>query len=367
MKKRGGNMVDRMGHAAENLRSIRDKANEFVEKDRKEKNAIRMEKELRLANMSVEERNIVESVDRGLANHELDFKFEFDKDEARIVKEICIYKICKEKHIKCAIAAYRMDHNRQDSVNIVSQIARELLDKIEVKGWNVNHIIHDLNIYEPNNKFQPAIEKIIQVPDPRAVNPLIKALKSNKHRKLILNALLAYVSSHEDYIWEINTDDDLLIQWSAKYALISLCLQPYSNNMSIIPFNRISELIETVPRFAKFILDIGILISSPDTHERIRGIKNIGRREDRLFDDVLHKIFQEDPHKSVRDAAKSLLKHFNSEASFNSMIENSWKDDNRTNRETESYNDVNYRDFEAQIEENEDYLDDILAGIYRNR
>lgn len=56
--------------------------------------------------------------------------------------------------------------------------------------------------------MQPAIEKIIRVPDPRAVNPLLKALKmSKKHSKLILNAILAYVSSHEDYIWEINTDD----------------------------------------------------------------------------------------------------------------------------------------------------------------
>lgn len=216
--------------------------------------------------------------------------------------------------------------------------------------------------------MQPAIEKIIRVPDPRAVNPLLKALKmSKKHSKLILNALLAYVSSHEDYIWEINTDDDLLIQWSAKYALISLCLQPYSKNAEVVQLNHVSELIEAVPEFSKFILDIGIQISSPDTHERIRGIKNIGRREDRLFDDVLHKIFQEDPDKSVRDAVKSLLKHSNFEASFNSMIKNAWSDDNRTNLETESYNDINYRDMEAQIEENDEYMDDIISGLYRNR
>lgn len=357
-----------MDDGIENLRNIRDKANEFVEKDRKEKNAIRMEKELRLANMSVEERNIVESVDRGLAKHEIDFGFKFDEDEARIVKEICIYKICKEKQIKCARAAYRMDHNRQDSVNIIAQEARELLDKIEVKSWNVNHVIHDLYNYNPRNKMQPAIEKIIQIPDPRAVNPLIKALKSNKHRKIILNALLAYVSSHEDYLWEVNTDNDLLCEWAAKYALISLCLSPYSKNARLVPYKRISELIEAVPGFSKFILDIGIQITSPDANDRIRGVKSIGRRDDRLFDDVLHKIFQEDPDKSVRDAAKSLLKHSNySEASFNSMIEDSWKDDNMDNSNSESYSDINYRDFEAQIEENDEYMDDILAGIYRNR
>lgn len=49
------------------------------------------------------------------------------------------------------------------------------------------------------------------------------------------------------------------------------------------------------------------------------------------------------------------------------MIKNVWSDDNRTNLETESYNDINYRDMEAQIEENDEYMDDIISGLYRNR
>jgi hypothetical protein len=145
-------------------------------------------------------------------------------------------------------------------------------------------------------------------------------------------------------------------------------MHPYSKNTAVVQLNRVSELIEELSEFAKFILNIGMQIASPAPNDRIRGVKNIGRSDDKLFDEILHRIFQEDPDKSVRDAAKSLLKHSNySEASFNSMIEDSWKDDNRTNHETESYNDINYRDMEAQIEENEEYLDDIIAGRYRNQ
>ena len=68
-------------------------------------------------------------------------------------------------------------------------------------------------------------------------------------------------------------------------------------------------------------------------------------------------------------AAKMLLKHKfkNNTESFNSMIKNAWKDDNMNNGNSESYSDINYRDFEAQIEENEEYLDDIIAGLYRNQ
>ena len=47
------------------------------------------------------------------------------------------------------------------------------------------------------------------------------------------------------------------------------------------------------------------------------------------------------------------------------MIKTVWNDDNRSNQEIESYNEINYRDFEAQIEENEKYLDDIISGLYR--
>lgn len=109
-------------------------------------------------------------------------------------------------------------------------------------------------------------------------------------------------------------------------------------------------------------------MASPDPDDRIRGVRNIGRRNDNEFDEILKRIYKEDPDKRVKDAAKMLLKHKienNTKTSFNSMIgdEEVVKDDKMT-KKSESYMDINQRDVEAQIEENEEYLDDIIAGLY---
>ncbi|UTB31567.1 MAG: hypothetical protein NKF70_08435 [Methanobacterium sp. ERen5] len=362
-------MFDGIGQRHENLKELMKTSEEYVEINRHEQKQVMDKKEFELNNMSPEKRLIVESVTRALLMHEMDFGFKFKEEEAKVVKNYCIYLICKEQQIKCERPSCKMDHTREDSINIVSQAAREILEKIEVRSWNVNYIISDLYIYNPKNKSQSAIEKIIRLPNPRAVNPLLNALKkSNNHRDMILNALLAYVTTHEEYIWEVNTDESLLILWAAKYALIDICLQPFSKNAEEINLKHLSELIKTVPEYSKFILSIGVQLSSSDPNDRIRGVKNIGRRHDTLFRKVLENIYKRDPDFGVKEAAKSLLKPLNknkSESAFHSMLKAVWNDDYQSNQEIESYNDINNRDFEAQIEENEEYLDDILAGLYR--
>ena len=131
----------------------------------------------------------------------------------------------------------------KDYICIVLGEASELLDNMEVESWNVNYIISDLYNYNPKNKSQTAIERIRRVPDPRAVNPLLKAMKkSKKHHDLILSALWAYVSTHKDYMelamkkqfhWQLNMH--LFIY---AYNHIQKTLQQF--HLTISRFNRAS-------------------------------------------------------------------------------------------------------------------------------
>ena len=84
---------------------------------------------------------------------------------------------------------------------------------------------------------------------------------------------------------------------------------------------------------------------------------------------VLKRISHEDPDKTVREAAKiSLRRNHNFTASSLTIDSSEWVNDEEFHQEndnrTESYRDINQRDFESQIEENEDYMDDIIAGLY---
>ena len=299
-------MVDRIGETTEMFNRMKNKAEELIECDRQKHEAIRMEKELELANMSKEERQIVEAVDAGINYHIVELGYNFRTNEEAQVKEICIYELCKEQNIKRQRPSYRMDCSTKDSIGIVIGIASEKLNDIEVESWNVNYIIRDLYNYNPRNKSQTAIERIRIVPDPRAVNPLLNALKtSQKHRDLILDALSSYLSKQNDDTLEIDNVEDIK-EWAAKYALIDLCLQPYSENPKTIPFNRLSELIEAVPEFARFISKVGMQMSSSYPTLIIVAVKHIGA--DPEFLKLLKRISHEDPDKTIREAAKTSLR-----------------------------------------------------------
>ena len=352
---------------SDNFSRMKNMADEFVERDRQKHEAIRMEKELELVNMSKEERKIVEAVDAGINYHIVELGYNFRTNEEAQVKEICEYELCKEQNIKRRRPSYRMDCSTKDSIGIIIGFASEKLRDIEVESWNVNYIIRDLYNYNPRNKSQTAIERIRIVPDPRAVNPLLKALKnSNKHRGLILDALTSYLSSLSDDTLEIDNAEEV-IQWAAKYSLINLCLHPYSENPKIIPFKHISELIEAVPEFASFVAKVGIQMSSSDPTLRIVAVKHIGA--DPEFLELLKRISHEDPDQNVREAAKtSLRRNHNFTVGSLTISSSEYANDEAFHQEndnqSESFREINQRDFADQIEENEDYMDDIIAGLY---
>jgi len=365
MKKEVYKMDDRIGQTTEIFNRMKNKAEKYIEKDRQEHEASRKEKELKLANMSSEERQIVECVDKAMVKHDMMF-CKLRKNEETFVKEHCIYLLCKDQDIRHDRPSSRMDTSTKDTIGIVFGLASEILDDAEVKSWNVTLLVRDLYRYNPRNKSQPAIEKIRRVPDPRAVNPLLKALKtSNKHKSLILSALSSFLSN-KDRDLGIDTNEEL-ISWASKYALISL-LQPYSENPTINVFNHTYELIETVPEYASFIAKVAMQMSSTDPMLRIVAVKQIGA--DTEFLEVLKRISQEDPNHKVREAARtSLYRNHKINVSSLTIDSTEWAKDEVFHQENDSksvsYNEINRRDFENQIEENEEYLDDIISGLYR--
>ncbi|ADZ10375.1 hypothetical protein Metbo_2160 [Methanobacterium lacus] len=345
-------MIDQVGQMDEIFDRIDREAEEFLEIERQKEERVRLEKERILNSMSPEKRQIVECVDKAMNKQNTMF---CKLSNEQFVKEHCIYKLCKERNIQHERPSSRMNNNTEDSINIVYGFAFELLDEIEVQSWNVELIITDLYRYDPK-KSQPAIEKIRRVPNHRAVNPLLKALKkSKKHHELIYSALKFYIKE-QDIDLNLYSDKDI-VEWSAKYALINLCLQPYTKN------HRVSELVEAVPEFAKFIAKVGKQLNSADPQLRIVGVKHIGA--DKEFLEILKRISYEDPDEKVRDATRVSLRR-NHKIKVQSVLNDPYTEyspDEDTN--TESYSEINRRDFEAQIEENEEYMDDIIAGLYR--
>lgn len=358
LKKRGDKMVDHIGQIDEMYDRMDKIAEEYLEKERKTQKNVRLEKERILNNMSPEKRQIVECVDKAMEKQNLMF-CELGEKEDKFVKEHCIYKLCKERNITHEKPSFRMNQNTKDNIGIVYGFAYELLDEIEVHSWNVGLIITDLYRYDPRRKFQPAIEKIRRVPDHRAINPLLKALKkSKKHKNLIHSALKSYLME-QDIDLHVHSEKEI-VEWASRYALINLCLHPYAKTPKEI--KNVSELIETVPEVAKFIAKVGKQLNSPDPHLRIVAVKHLGA--DPEFVEILKRISHEDPDNKVREATKTSLRR-NHKINVNSVLNDPYIEYLHENdNSSETYEEINQRDFNAQIEENEEYLDDIIAGIY---
>lgn len=354
-------MVDHIGQIDEMYDRMDKEAEEYLEKERQKQETVRLKKELISNNMSPEKRQIVECVDKAMLKQNLMF-CELGEKEDKFVKEHCIYELCKERKIPHERPSFRMNRNTKDNIDIVYGFASELLDEIEVHSWNVDLIITELYRYDPRSKSQPAIEKIRRVPNHRAINPLLKALKkSKKHKNLIRSALKSYLME-QDIDLHVHSEKQI-VEWASRYALINLCLHPYGEKYK--EFKNVSELIETVPEVAKFIAKVGKQLNSPDPQLRIVGVKHIGA--DQEFLELLKRISQEDPDCKVREAAKTSLRR-NHKIKVYSILNDPYTEYSPENdNSSETYEEMNQKDFDAQIEENEEYFDDIIAGLYKNQ
>lgn len=219
-------MVDHIGQIDEMYDRMDRVAEEYLEKERQKQETVKLEKERILNNMSPEKRQIVECVDKAMVKQNLMF-CELGEKEDNFVKEHCIYRLCIERNIPHEKPSFRMNSNTENNIGIVYGFAFELLDEIEIHSWNVDLIITELYRYDPRSKSQPAIEKIRRVPNHRAINPLLKALKkSKKHKNLIHSALKSYLME-QDINLQVHSQEEI-VEWASRYALINLCLHPYT-------------------------------------------------------------------------------------------------------------------------------------------
>lgn len=86
--------------------------------------------------MEFNKRRLERFTERGIHQLEVTFSIKFTQKHHEVIREHVVYRLCEEYNVECSKPtepARRLSRDINDSINIVAQNARELIDLTEEK------------------------------------------------------------------------------------------------------------------------------------------------------------------------------------------------------------------------------------------